>query len=64
MPGMILDQSAYRSEIAGIYASVMVVEIIKEVMGLTKGGITIGCDRKNALEKTVLFEENICSCQQ
>ena len=64
VPGTVLDQSPYRSEIAGIYGIVVVVETIKEVLGMKKGRIIVGCDGKNALEQTVLFKENLCSCQQ
>ena len=64
VPGMVLDQSSYRSELAGIYGSVMVVEVIKEVIGLKKGGILIGCDGKSALEQSISVEENLCTCSQ
>ena len=36
VPGTVLDQSAYRSEIAGIYGSVVMVETIRETFGLKK----------------------------
>ena len=64
VPGTVLDQSAYRSEIAGIYGSVLVIETIKDTLKLDKGGITIGCDGKNALEQAVLVKDNVLSCQQ
>ena len=43
------DQSAYISEIAGLYGMVMVVEVIKEVWMITSGLITLGYDGINAL---------------
>ena len=64
VPGTVLDQCAYRSEIAGIYGSVLVIETIKETLDINNGGITIGCDGKNALEQAVLVKENVISCQQ
>ena len=50
VPEYASDQSAYRSEIAGIYAMVLVVEMIKVVWELSVGGILIGCDGKEALK--------------
>ena len=50
VPGYASNQSAYRSEIAGIYAMVLVVEMIKVVWELSVGGILIGCDGKEALK--------------
>ena len=46
VPGTVLDQSAYRSEIAGIYGSVVTIEIIKEILKLDRGSVIIGCDRE------------------
>jgi hypothetical protein len=64
VPGTVSDQSAYRSEIAGIYGSILVIETIKDALGLEKGGIMIVCDGKNALEQALNTEYNITSCQQ
>ena len=64
VPGYRLDQSAYRSEIAGLYAMVLVVEMIKEVWGLTKGGILLGCDGKDALNQAINIEQTMTVCQQ
>ena len=64
VPGFASDQSAYRSEIAGIYGSVLVVEMIKEVWGITQGGILIGCDGKDALKQAVDTNEVCTSCKQ
>ena len=64
VPGYGLDQSAYRSEIAGLYAMVLVVEMIKEVWGFTKGGILLGCDGKDALNQAINIEQTMTVCQQ
>ena len=64
VPGYASDQSAYRSEIAGLYAMVLVVEMIKEVWGLTEGGILIGCDGKDALNQSLNVQEIFTVCQQ
>ena len=49
IPGFKSDQSAYRSEIGGIYGLVLVVELTKEMWNLDKGAIIIGCDGINDL---------------
>ena len=50
LPGFPSDQSAYRSEIGGIYALVLVVDIIKDMWNIKSGSIEIGCDGLNALQ--------------
>ena len=64
VPGYGSDQSAYRSEIAGIYAMVVIVEMIKEVWGLTKGGILIGCDGQEALKQSLHINNRMTVCHQ
>ena len=64
VPGYGSDQSAYRSEIAGIYAMVLIVEMIKEVWGLTKGGILLGCDGKEALNQSLHIKNRMTVCHQ
>ena len=64
VPGYASDQSAYRSDIAGLYAMVLVVEMIKEVWGLTKTGILLGCDGKDALNQSINIEQTMTVCQQ
>ena len=64
VPGYASDQSAYRSEIAGIYSMVLIVEMIKEVWKLKYGGILICCDGKDALNQAVNVDEINISCKQ
>ena len=64
VPGYGSDQSAYRSEIAGLYAMVLVVEMIKEVWGLSKGGILMGCDGIEALNQSLNIQKNMTVCHQ
>ena len=64
VPGYASDQSAYRSEIAGLYAIVLVVEIIKEVWGLTEGRILLGCDGKDALNQALNIDETFTVYRQ
>ena len=40
------------------------METIKETFGLDKGGRTVGCDGKNALDQSFQIDHNIISCQQ
>ena len=64
VPGYGSDQSAYRSEISGIYAMVLIVEMIKEVWGLQQGGILLGCDGKEALYQSLLIKNRMTVCHQ
>ena len=64
VPGFASDQSAYRSEIAGIYGLVMVTEAIKRLWGLEQGEITIECDGINALHESLDFRYKPISCNQ
>ena len=64
VPGHGSDQSAYRSELAGIYAIVLVVEVIKDIWSISSGGILIGCDGKAALDQALNIKENTTACQQ
>jgi len=64
VPGYGSDQSAYRSELEGIYAMVVIVEKIKEMWTLIGGGILIECDGKAALDQALNIKDNIASCQQ
>ena len=51
IPGFPSDQSAYRSEIRGLYTLVLVVEMIKDMWNIKSGSIKIGCDGLNALQQ-------------
>ena len=53
VPGYASDQSAYRCEIGGLYVMLLMVEMIKEVWTLTKGGLEIGCEGKDALNQAI-----------
>jgi len=64
VPGYGSDQSAYRSELVGIYAMIVIVEKIKEMWTLTGGCILIGCDGKVALDQALNIKDNMTSYQQ
>ena len=54
VPGLANDQSAYRSEIAGILCGVQVCCWLEEIYG--KGGqVTYGCDGKAALRRSLEY---------
>jgi hypothetical protein len=51
VPGHPDDQGAYRSELAGLFGIVLVVNLLCSWAGITSGGIEIGCDGLSALNK-------------
>jgi hypothetical protein len=50
-PGIPEDQSSFRSELAGLYGIVMMVQAICHQFGITSGGIEVGCDGLIALQR-------------
>ena len=65
IPGSPSDQSAYRSEIGGLYGLVIVVEMIKDMWNIQSGSIVLGCDGLNALQQALDVDGvNITSKQQ
>ena len=64
IPGHHTDHSAYRSEIGGLYGLVLMTELMKEVWGVSGGGITLGCDGLGALYQSVDVKYFITSCKQ
>jgi hypothetical protein len=51
VPGHPDDQGAYRSELAGLFAIVLLVNLLCSWAGITSGSIEIGCDGLSALSK-------------
>ena len=51
VPGHPDDQSAYRSELAGLFAIVLIVNLICSWADIQAGGIEVGCDGLSALNK-------------
>jgi hypothetical protein len=51
VPGLPTDQSAYRSELAGIVGILSAVAVIIQQYDITKGSITIALDRESALDQ-------------
>ena len=51
VPGQAQDQSAYRSELSGLYAIAVMVEAVCKVFRIQSGSIEIGCDGISALRQ-------------
>ena len=49
VPGFTMDQSSYRSELAGLYGVVAMVHLICEQYKITSGEIEVGCDSSSVL---------------
>jgi hypothetical protein len=49
-PGKSSTQSAFRSELSGLYGVVTAVEVVCKVFTLTTGQITVACDGESALD--------------
>ena len=64
VPGIEEDQSAYRSELAGLYAIVCAVEDICKYHHIDKGSITIACDGESALYRSMDEESRVKSKQK
>ena len=64
VPGYASDQSAYRSELAGLYAIVYVIETLVGVYGLSKGEVIVGCDGISALQEAIYNNKTATSAQQ
>ena len=63
VPGYPSDQSAYRSEIAGLYGVTLIIEMITKVWGLPSGSVIVGCDGKSALKQAMSLD-NVLTCKQ
>jgi hypothetical protein len=55
VPGNKRDQSAYRSELTGIYAILLMVSKLCHYYNINQGTIELGCDGKSALEKALSY---------
>ncbi len=51
VPGTAKDQSAYRSELAGLYCILLGAKQLCEFFNITQGSIELGCDGQSALDK-------------
>jgi hypothetical protein len=51
VPGHPDDQGAYRSELAGLFGIVLIVNLLCSWAGITSGAIEVGCDGLSALNK-------------
>jgi hypothetical protein len=53
VPGNEHDQTAYRSELTGIYAILLTVSKLCQYYKINRGAMELGCDGKSALEKAL-----------
>jgi hypothetical protein len=51
VPGTAKDQSAYRSELAGIYSIMVAITKLCNFFDIQQGAIELGCDGQSALDK-------------
>jgi hypothetical protein len=51
VPGTAKDQSAYRSELAGLYCILLGAKKLCEFFNITQGSIELGCNGQSALDK-------------
>jgi hypothetical protein len=58
-PGDPRDQSAYRSELSGIYAQVFSAYTLALQFGITDGSMTLGCDGESALYQCFLRPQDV-----
>ena len=56
VPGVDDEQHSYRSELCGILANVLMINIIAKIHDIQDGRITIGCDNESALWKCFLTD--------
>jgi hypothetical protein len=52
VPGLLSDQLAYHSELAGVLASLLMVEIVCQLHDITDGAITLGLAGEQAMKDT------------
>mgnify|MGYP003519673277 CR=1 FL=1 len=58
VPGNTADQGAYRSELAGIFGQVVLVNTICKVHNISQGAIECGCDGEGAITKVFSEEDD------
>ena len=59
VPGHAKDQSAYRSELSGLYAIIIMVEAVCNVFEIKSGAVEIGCDGISALRQGIVDTDTI-----
>jgi hypothetical protein len=59
VPGLLEVQSSFRSELAGLFRQVILINATCTVHNITSGAIESGCDGKVALEKASQFDEQV-----
>jgi hypothetical protein len=63
VPGQPSGQSAYRSELAGIFGIMIVCKLLCQVFKLSEGFIEIACDGLAAGQHTLVYESSLSPTQ-
>jgi hypothetical protein len=61
-PGRMDDQSSFRSEIGGIYAMAVAIELLRKFFHISNGSVSFVCDCEAALY--YIFDQNKKQQQQ
>ena len=59
IPGQGSDQSAYRSELGGLFGLVVLVDVVCRTHGISDGEVEIGCDGAGALQQALDKDDEV-----
>ena len=59
IPGQSSDQSAYRSELGGLFGLTVLVDVICRTHGVSAGSVEVGCDGAGALKQALEKEGEV-----
>jgi len=59
IPGQRSDQSAYRSELGGLFGLLVLVDVICRTHGVSEGSVEVGCDGAGALKQALVKEGEV-----
>ena len=59
VPGQPSDQSAYRSELTGIFGIAVMITTICKIHNITEGSIEVGCNGLSALRQALEYEGDV-----
>ena len=64
VPGQPKDQSAYHSELAGLYGTTVMTTTICNINNITEGSIEVGCDGLSALKQALAHDDDVDPTKQ
>jgi hypothetical protein len=56
IPGQPIDQSAYRSELGGVYGIMLTCQLLCKVYHVTQGSIEVACDGLSAGQESLVYD--------